>query len=128
MTKPKPGAIYNRIPNQQRDDGSYPFGFLHTHGDLCISGANALTALLDRAEAAESALATVRRDAERYRWLRENWWNYGCGTEGGYPMQARIGGKEWWATRDALCEVKSHAELDAAIDAALAEQPKEPKE
>lgn len=56
----------------------------------------------NRAERAEAALATARRDAERYRWLRDV-----------YSWESAIPRFEW--------DDAAHT-LDAAIDRALAEK------
>lgn len=67
----------------------------------------AQTTLLANAEAAESALAALRADAERYKYLRE----HGCGYE--------------WDDQDIWLGDKA---LDAAIDAAIAKGGAVPQE
>lgn len=63
-----------------------------------------------------------RGDAERYRWLRAMWWNFS--TNSVYPTPAKIGGTEFWRRLDAVSYADSPEALDAAIDAAIVENPK----
>jgi len=99
----------------------------------CITAADALTALLARAEAAESALATVRRDAERYLAWRDS---HTAGMRPFLPSgRMPATSKEAWTypfeydppddawTRSTPSQ--RGVMIDAYIDAALAEQPKE---
>lgn len=88
---------------------------LEREGILRENVASDLVRVIQRAETAERQLAEARKDAERYRWLRDK--SPGQNEQPIVVTQARSG------YHMKYIGPLAYADLDAAIDAALKEKP-----
>lgn len=96
---------------------------LHEESDLCRNeGATDIANLLDRAISALQSAAQDRKDAERYRWLRDNV------SEAPYSTVRNPEIEDWrmkyvFPTLISMTDIRSEVTLDEAIDYKAATQP-----
>jgi hypothetical protein len=83
--------------------------------DELAAGPKIMRDLVKRAEAAESELAAYKRDALRYRWLRDNTTWRNCTVPSDKALISYV--VKRWYHDSAILEAKT---LDAAIDSAMA--------